>query len=180
MPTNLLKKYNELLEINHLSEFERTASLKRIFNRDIADNNDFKFRYKTIRPIKKEGVASLETLFGHLTCEEEINFDEKGNIYKQRNKFDFERSKRLHWILYHIEEKKRESIDIFSYTNKIKGRGKTIRTYIYDFVEKYIIILEPQKSKLDYYLISAYYLTKEKGGVNQIENKRKKKLNIIH
>ena len=71
MPTNLLKTYNQLLEINHLSEPARTVSLKRIFDRDITDNVGFNFRAKLIRPFKIDGVPSMQTLFGHLTHETE-------------------------------------------------------------------------------------------------------------
>lgn len=41
MPTNLLKVYNQLLELNSLSEPQRILSLKRVFNRDIVENRNF-------------------------------------------------------------------------------------------------------------------------------------------
>lgn len=46
MPTNLLKTYPQLLEIDHLNEYQRTLSLKGIFKRDIEDNPGFVFRTK--------------------------------------------------------------------------------------------------------------------------------------
>lgn len=180
MPTNLFKTYNQLLEINHLAENERKTSLYNIFERDITNNLNFSFRAKIIRPIKKDGLPSLETLFAHLTCEQEISKDEKGKVIKHRTRFDFERSKRLHWIKFHIEEKDKNKIEVFSYIDHIKGKGDIVRTYIYDFIEKYVIVLEPQRSGTDYYLLSAYFLTKEKGGIKQIERKRKAKLDYIH
>ena len=44
---------------------------------------------------------------------------------------------------------------------------------------QYIIILEPYKTTPDYYLITAYHLTKAKGGIKQIEQKLKNKLDEI-
>lgn len=38
MPFNLIKKYNDLLDIMGLSEAQRIESLRRIFNRDIQNN----------------------------------------------------------------------------------------------------------------------------------------------
>ena len=55
MPFNLLKKYPELLEILHLEEKERKASLYRVYRRDIEDNETFKFREKRVYPIKSDG-----------------------------------------------------------------------------------------------------------------------------
>jgi hypothetical protein len=178
MATNLLKIYNEFLEIVHLSEPERKKSLKDIFNRDISNNQDFAFRRKVIRPLKIDGQESMDTLFSHLTCESKEVKDEKGRKYKQRI-FDIDRSKRLHWIWHHIQEKDKDKIDVFSYQDRVNGKNK-IRTYIYDFVEKYVLILEPQRSQTDYYLLTAYYLTKEKGGIRQIEKKREKRLDKVY
>ena len=52
MPFNKLKKYPELLELNGLDERARQQSLQAIFDRDIADNDNFRFRGKRIYPIK--------------------------------------------------------------------------------------------------------------------------------
>lgn len=174
MPTNLLKKYPELLEIGFMGEQQRKVSLMNIFKRDIEDNSHFNFRAKQIRPIKKEGEASMQTLFHHLTTQD----IKDGNGKKTGNKkFDIERSKRLHWIRYHIEEIKKTQMAIFSYEDRVKGKDM-IRTYIYDIEQKYVIILQPQRSGLDYYLLTAYYLN-EPGGEKQIENKLKKKLDEV-
>ncbi|MCK9205024.1 MAG: hypothetical protein M0P58_11405 [Bacteroidales bacterium] len=45
--------------------------------------------------------------------------------------------------------------------------------------EQYVVILEPQRSQMDYYLLTAYHLN-ESGGKRQIEKKFKKKLPEIH
>jgi len=176
MPFNLLKKYPSLLELGHLNEYQRENSLKRVFKRDIEDNLDFKFQSKPIRPIKKEGQIPMETLLRHLTTREEK--DVKGKPTGARV-FEMNRSKRLHWIKYHIEKRKIRDVDIFSYEDRIKGRGSVVRTYIYDHDQEYVIILEPQRSKLDYYLLTAYYLN-EPGGKKQILKKRKNKLEEVY
>lgn len=179
MPLNLTKIYNQYLELLHLAEPQRINSLKAIFERDIASNEAFLFRTKIIRPLKIEGQPSMETLFSHLTHQSEEVKSEDGKTMKKRSFFDIERSKRLHWIWHHIQEKALKNIDVFSHEDRIGGKN-VIRTYIYDHVEKYIIVLEPQRSKLDYYLLTAYYLSEKLGGVKQIEKKRKKRLAEIY
>lgn len=67
MPFNLLKKYPELLEILHLGEKERRASLYRIYCRDIENNETFMFRSKRIYPIKSDGTIDMQREFMHLT-----------------------------------------------------------------------------------------------------------------
>ena len=67
MPFNLLKKYPELLEILHLEEKERKASLYRVYRRDIEDNETFKFREKRVYPIKSDGEIDMQREFMHLT-----------------------------------------------------------------------------------------------------------------
>lgn len=84
---------------------------------------------------------------------------------------------RLHWIKFHTEEQKQEKVNIFSCLERIKGKDK-IRTYIYDVKESYVIILEPQKRKMDYYLLTAYYIN-EKSEKENIEKKVKRKLNEV-
>ena len=156
MPLNLLKIYNQLLDIDYLKEKERLISLKGIFNRDIKNNPKFKFRSKQINPISVETDA-MEILFEHLTTE---------MIDKKRRKrvFESERSKRLHWIKYHIDENKGTNMYVFSVQDP-----EGIRTYIYDEDEEYVIILEPYRKINEYYLLSAYYLK----GRNRAKIKKK-------
>jgi len=146
-----------------------------VFSRDIEQNSFFNFRTKQIRPTKKDdGRSSMESLFDHLTCK--ASETSEGN--RQRNVFEMARSVRLHWIRYHIEEKKQANIEIFSSEDRINGKT-VIRTYIFDVVQNYVIILEPQRSGLDYYLITAYHLDMEYGK-KQILKKHKKKLDAIY
>lgn len=179
MPTNLLKKYPDLLEIMHLSDYERTQSLRAIFNRDIENNQNFKLRTKQIRPISIEGEASMSTLFNHLTREEIEILNSDSTKYKKRV-FEKDRSMRLHWIKFHIEENKKNDIEIFSVIERDlkKRKDKTI-TYIYNIEQKYVIVLEPQKSGLDYYLLSAYYLNIDYGS-KKMEKKLKSKLPEVY
>jgi len=92
--------------------------------------------------------------------------------------FELHRSQRLHWIKFHIEEMKSQNVEVFSFEDRI-DRKDVIRTYIYDKVEEYVIILEPQRSKADYYLLTAYYLN-EPGGKKQIKKKLKKRLAEVY
>lgn len=174
MDFNILKAYPDLLDLAYLSVGQRSISLKGIFSRDIEECTNFNFRTKSIRPIKKEGHIPLEILLRHLTTKEDK--DEKGKKTGSRS-FEMARSQRMHWLKYHIDEKKYGNMDIFSYNDRIDGKS-VIRTYIYDIEQEYVIILEPQRSGTDYYLLTAYHLN-EPGGKNQIENKRKKRLPTV-
>jgi hypothetical protein len=178
MPTNLLKKYPELLEILHLSEPQRTRSLRAIFDRDIQNNLNFKFRLKQLRPILVDGEATMGTLFNHLTREEIEEVTDEGKKIKKRI-FEKDRSMRLHWIKYHIDENKKNNVEIFSIIERdlIKRKNVTI-TYIYDIEQKYVIVLEPQNSGIDYYLKSAYYLNRDYGQ-KKMQKKLRKKLSDV-
>ena len=180
MAINQTKIYDGFLEINHFTEGQRRASLKNIFDRDIANNDNFDFRTKIIRPLKKEDVIDVESLFKHLTHKTEVvETDKRGKAIKSRDFFDFERSKRLHWILPHLKEKINSTIEIFSSNNRINGQD-VIRTYIHNKDKEYVIILEPQNSGLDYYFITAYYLEKKYGGLNMIKQKFKNRLPEVY
>ena len=87
MAINYIKKYKALLELNHFREYERKISLKAIFDRDIANNVDFNFRTKIIRPLKREDVIDVESLFTHLTYRSDEEKDNKGKIIKKRDVF---------------------------------------------------------------------------------------------
>ena len=67
MPCNLIKVYNDLLDLESYTEHQRTVSLKRIFNRDIVENHRFTFRSKKINPTPAEGEDIMERFFRHLT-----------------------------------------------------------------------------------------------------------------
>ena len=175
MPLNQIKKYPELLELSHYSEQQRRESLLGIFNRDIGNDSLFNFRKKQIRPTKEEGEVPMQTLYHHLTTRND--YDENGKKLNART-FEMARSQRLHWVKVRINELQNEGVDVFSYEDRVKGKD-VVRTYIYDTKEKYVIILEPQKSKRDYFLLTAYYLN-EPGGEKQIKKKRKKKLSEVY
>ncbi len=175
MPLNLLKRYPQLLELAQFNEYKRRDSLMGVFKRDIEDNETFAFRNKRVRPTKKEGESSMQILFHHLTSRNDE--DEKGRKLKSRS-FEMHRSLRLHWIKYHIEELQKENIQVFSYEDRI-DRKDIIRTYIFDKDENYVIILEPQRSKTDYYLLTAYHIN-EKKGQKQMKQKYKNKLDEVY
>lgn len=167
MPHNLIKVYNELLDLAAYSESQRTDSLKRIFNRDIADNPNFAFRTKKINPTTAEGEDTMERFFRHLTTkitDKSIN----------KREFDLCRSKRLHWIKYHIEESKKDNMKVFS-VQEPQG----IRTYIYDEDEQYVIILEPLRNKDEYYLLTAYHLEGKDAARIKMGKKYERRMDIL-
>jgi hypothetical protein len=181
MPFNLAKKYPDLLEIVHLKSYERLQLLRTIFDRDINENPNFKFRGKPIHPIKTmDGVSAMDTLFTHLTHETIKETDIHGRTYKSRDAFEIDRSKRLHWIKYHIDENKKDEIEVFSVIERDqKQRRDVTRTYVYDKTQKYVIVLEIQRSLVDYYLLSAYYLNKSYGE-KTMKKKIKRKLPDVY
>jgi hypothetical protein len=175
MPFNLLKNYPELLEIVHMGEPQRKASLMGIFKRDIEENSSFRYKSKQIRPVKKDGIPDMQVLYHHLTTREDK--DGKGKKLGTRS-FEMARSQRLHWVLHHVNERQKKDVTVFSYEDRIDGKD-VIRTYIFDTLKDYVIILQPQNSGIDYYLITAYYLN-EPGGKKQIIKKELKKLPHVH
>ena len=178
MPLNLLKIYPQLLDFGSMTEAQRTVSLKMVFKRDIEDVPGLNFRAKIIRPVKGE-EPSMQILFTHLTCEEIVVKNEDDTSYKKRD-FEIDRSLRLHWVRYQIEERKKDNVVIFSVEERDQRKRKdVIKTYIYDLDQEYIIVLEPQRSGTDYYLLTAYYLNR-KEGKESIQKKMKKKLPVIH
>jgi hypothetical protein len=169
MPLNLIKKYNDLLDLGAYNDYQRKQSLLAIFDRDIATNDSFTFNGKKITPTPQtDGQIKMELLFFHLTTVVEDRI-------KKNRIFDHHRSIRLHWVKYHIDFKKKENMLHFS----IK-EPEGIRTYIYDKDEKYVIILEPLRNGTEYYLITAYHLRGKDAKRNKIVKKYKRKLDEIY
>jgi len=165
MPLNLIKVYNDLLDFSGMNEAQRNRSLKGVFDRDITNNRQFCFRGIPIYPTPKEdGETAMGNLFNHLTRK---TVDYATN----HREFDSARSQRLHWIKYHVEEKKKDGMLIFSASS-----NKGIRTYIYDKVEKYVIVLEPLRKRCGYYLLTAYHLDGKDAARDKIERMYRRKL----
>ena len=158
---NILKVYPEMLDIVGLSERDRHHDLRAIFKRDIEDNSDFAFRSWRIYPIKAQGEADMGRPFKHLTCEEVIVKCQDGTKYSKRV-FEVARSQRLHLINHHIKEKSPSNIDVFTVEERDSKKRKVKKTYIYDKVEKYVIVLEQQRTNA-FYLLTAYHLNREYG-----------------
>lgn len=160
MPFNLIKKYNDLLDIMGMPESQRTESLRRIFNRDIQGNNHFTFNGKPIYPTPDEnGEIAMEMLFIHLTRK----VVDKDTHHRE---FDKGRSERLHWIRYHVEQRKADNMLYFSV-----AEPRSTRTYLYDIDEKYVIVLEPLRKGSAYYLLTAYHLEGKDAARNKLMNK---------
>lgn len=145
MPFNQIKTYNQLLDIVAMNEHNRKISLMLIFDRDFTNNANIKFKGKQITPTPIDGAIEMATLYRHLTT---VIVDEK----TRAREFEMERSKRLHWVRFHIDESKKNNMLYFSLKEK-----EGFRTYIYDIDEKYVVVLEP-KSENHYYLLSAFYV----------------------
>lgn len=161
MPLNLLKKYNQLLELAHLTEAARTQSLHGVFSRDVIENQMFWFNSKQINPTKGN-EPPMQILFKHLTT---VIVDKE----TRKREYEPRRSKRLHWLKHHIDEKKAQGMLVFSCEDP-----EGIRTYIYDSEEFYVIILEPYRDGSEYYLLTAYYL--EGRNKDKIKKKYKRRL----
>ncbi|GJM64992.1 hypothetical protein [Persicobacter diffluens] len=166
MPLNLLKTYNDLLDLDAFSAGERVRSLRGVFDRDFA-NVQLLFNSKVIEPTPKDGEDTMDTLFAHLTT-----VMEKGSRHRR---YDPDRSKRLHWVKHHIELTIPAKIDSFS-VKEPEG----IRTYLYDHDERYVIILEPKRNGSAYYLLTAYHLKGKDAQRDKIRKKMKRKLNQLH
>lgn len=167
MPLNLLRVYNQLLDLTGLNEVARKASLRGVFNRDIGDHPSFRFRGKIVIPTGKEGEIPIDTLFTHLTCV--LN-----NPIERKRVFELQRSLRLHWVKHHIEERKPDDIIIFS-VKEPEG----YRTYIYDKTESYVVVLEPKANNTYYFLLTAYYVEGKDAKRNKMEKKYKRRLQEV-
>lgn len=179
MVLNLIKKYPDLLEIIQMSEFQQKQSLRGIFDRDITFNDNFLFHDKQIRPTQKDGIVDMDTVFNHLITEDQEVIRDDGSKYIRRV-FEKDRAQRLHWLKQHVDEAIKKTIHIFSVTERDRRKRKdVIRTYIYNSVDNYVVVLEPQNLDTDYYLITAYHLNKNHG-TKQMKKKMKKCLPELH
>ncbi|MFA6245302.1 MAG: hypothetical protein WC615_00085 [Mucilaginibacter sp.] len=153
MPINQTKVYNQLLELEYMNEGQRKKSLQIIFRRDVEENKEFKFNGKNINPNKLEDdQTSLEVLFDHLTCKRYSQSDTS-------REFDIERSKRLHWVKVHIDLGCLDHCKVFSCLDRNQQNNRDeVRTYIFNEVESYVVILRPYRDKNGYYLLTAYFL----------------------
>lgn len=168
MPLNLLKTYNDLLDFGAYNDYQRRQSLQGVFDRDFTNNPNLSFKDKPIQPTPKNGEIPMATLFSHLTT---VVTDK---ATRQRT-FDIVRSKRLHWVRFHIDNNKADDMLHFS-VREPAG----VRTYIYDKNEKYVVILEPLRRVDEYYLLTAYHLTGKDAKRNKILKKYKRKLDELY
>lgn len=173
MPTNLLRKYPQLLELGHLTETQRTVSLRGVFDRDIMNNLGFRFRRKQIHPVRGQ-EPEMDLLFRHLTTCKATDLDPKAPEGKRV--FEMARSQRLHWVKHHIDESTPDNIFVFTTEERVDGKPK-LRTYILDHRERYVVILEPLRTGMDYYLLTAYAL--EPRNFKKMKSKAKRRLKDV-
>lgn len=167
MAFNLIKQYNQLLELNSFSEYQRKELLRRIFKRDFEGCNQIIFNQKLVTPTPVDGEIKMDTLFTHLIT---VMVDK----VTRKREYDNHRAIRLHWVKYHLNNSKNENMLLFSVKE-----SKGYRTYFYDKDEKYVIILEPFRTKDKYYLLTAYHLTGSDAKRDKIMKKYERKLNEI-
>ncbi|SHO63030.1 hypothetical protein [Algoriphagus zhangzhouensis] len=167
MPLNLLKEYNNLLDLIGMDTPSKYRSLRGVFDRDFIHSSQPTFIGKPVFPTPKEGLDIVDILFAHLTT---VIVDKK----ERRREFDLQRSLRLHWVRFHLDQRKTEDILVFS-VKEPEG----IRTYIYDRPEKYVVILEPLKKTTGYYLLTAYYVEGRDAKRNKFEKKYKRRLQDV-
>lgn len=167
MPLNLLKRYNDLLDLASLNESQRLDSLKRVFGEAFINRQPIHFNNKIVIPCPKDGVIGMDTLFRHLTT---VITDRATN----KREFEMSRSKRLHWVRFHIDCKKKDNMMFFS-VKEPEG----LRTYLYDVDEKYVIVFEPKLDQNVYFLLTAYYLEGKDAQRDKIVKKYKRKLDEV-
>lgn len=163
MAFNLVKKYNQLLELDSFNEYQRKDSLRQIFKRDFEDCIQIVFNQKSVTPTPVDGEIKMETLFSHLIT---VMVDKE----TRKREYDNNRAIRLHWVKYHLDNGKKENMYLFS-VKEPEG----YRTYLYDKDEKYVVVLEPLRNKNEYYLLTAYYLSGKDVKRDKIMAKYKKR-----
>lgn len=143
MPTNLLKTYNQLLELLYHSTNRNLLSLRAVFNRDFVNGQNVIFNNYPVRPTPTDGIDAMDRLFDHLTTV-------ITNEVTRKRTFETERSIRLHWIKHHLENRSNHLL-VFKLIEEN-------RIYILDDVERYVVILEPLRNVEEYYILTAYRL----------------------
>lgn len=180
MPLNLLKKYPELLVLAG-SVASMKASLRKIYLRDIEENEDFKFRGIRVHPLKSEdGQLEMNRTFDHITTRECPQYDENGKLLPlSKREFDMARSVRLHWINHHVHERTPGNIEVFTVVERDQKKRVDVKhTYIYDKEGKYVIVFDRRDQK-DFYLLTAYYLNEPYAEKMMKKKMKKKEVNVL-
>lgn len=164
MPFNQLKIYNQHLDLSALNPHQRTLSLKGVFDRDFTDKQPVIFNKKQVVPCPLNGTIEMNTLFAHLTT---VVVDKKTNS----RDYDLQRSKRLHWVRFHIDSRKTSNMLFFT-VKEPNG----LRTYLYDDDEKYVIVFEPRIKANVYFLLTAYHLEGKDAQRDKIKKKYARRL----
>jgi hypothetical protein len=164
MATNLLKKYNQVLELLYRNDYENIVSIKNVFYRDFNTEKPLVFNAKIIQPTPADGEDKIERLFNHLT-RKELDYATK------KREFDSERAIRIHWIKHHFLNYKMLN-HIISFIVPDENR-----VYLLDKNENYVIVLEPLRKIEAYYLLTAYKLLPS--NYQKIMKKLEKRGNII-
>lgn len=143
MPSNLLKNYNERLELLYTSHKDNLNSLRSVFNRDMNGFTGLELEGMPIKPTTADGEDTMDRLFRHLTT---IVTDKN----TKKREFETERSIRIHWIKYHLTNDQKDKI-VFTVIDEK-------RVYVLDKAERYVIVFEPMRNEKAFYLLTAYPL----------------------
>lgn len=166
-PHNLLIKFNSLLDIVGMSQNQAEESLMRIFQRDMIDNPCPNFNNKTLIYINDNSVHSIKVAFDHL-----IKNKQEG----KRNNIDNKRAARLHWIKHFLENGIKENMGFWVFSHKMVNSN--IRTYIFHKKSQFLIILEPNEKKGEYYLVTAHF--REGSGLTDTKSQYQSRLSEIY
>lgn len=143
MPSNLLKHYNDRLDMLYPSLNENIQSFRRVYDRDFS-GFQFSFRAYPIHPTPAEDEDTMDRVFRHLTT---VIVDES----TRKREFETARSIRIHWVKHHLEERNPEILNVFTVLDER-------RVYVLDTTERYVIVLEPFRSEQAFFLLTAYHL----------------------
>ncbi|PPL04267.1 hypothetical protein [Parapedobacter indicus] len=143
MPSNLLKVYNQLLELLYISHRDNVQSIRKVFDRDFAVF-PFRFRQYPIHPTPADNEDTMDRVFRHLTT---VVVDQA----VKKREFETARSIRIHWVKHHLEERKQDVIRVFTVLNEN-------RVYVLDVTERYVVVLEPLRKLQAFFLLTAYHL----------------------
>ena len=142
MPLNLLKIYNDRLELFHQSERDNLRSIRAVFDRDLTGEPILELQGIPIKPTTADGEDTMDRLFRHLTT---VVTDK--DIKKRE--FERERSVRIHWVKHHVINMSNQLV--FSVIDEK-------RVYVLDRAERYIIVFEPLRKERAFFLLTAYPL----------------------
>ena len=163
---DIRKEFTDELKEKGISEAKDFAILTNILTQ--AWSGHSVKEYKNLKGLKKENLrdnmTNMELVLNMLaeTSSTEISKskNEKGFMEAQDSVIEGGNIARV--AREQLERKTPLNIDVFTVEERDSKKRKVKKTYIYDKVEKYVIVLEQQRTPA-FYLLTAYHLDKEYG-----------------